>query len=158
MIKTGHLGAVKDTELFGELLTKIGEHQDIVNYFTKPITKISATEALAFRTSVYADIVSDRFSPGCESMEEEEDNSKVQPEIDPSKMLLELAKPSEPMSDYIYRETVSRRISNLLKSPPENAMPNDLLMLKRWRSRWLYLASISCLRDFLTRVSLRLSA
>ena len=81
----------------------------------------------------------------------------IKPKIDPGKMLLELAKSSETMSDYIYRETVSRRISLILKNPPVNAMPNDLLMLKRWRSRWLYLASISCLRDFLTRVSLRLS-
>lgn len=88
---------------------------------------------------------------------DENEEKIVKPQIDPSKMLLELAKSAETMSDYIYRETVSRRISSILKNPPVNAMPNDLLMLKRWRSRWLYLASISCLRDFLTRVSLRLS-
>lgn len=83
--------------------------------------------------------------------------AQEKPPIDPDKMLLELASPSESMKDYIYRETVAKRISNILKNPPENARPNDLIMLKRWRSRWLYLASIACLRDFLTRLSLRLS-
>lgn len=83
---------------------------------------------------------------------------KVKPQIDPDKMLLELANPnSEPMSDYLYREIVAQRISSVIKNPPLNARPNDIKMLKRWRSRWLYLASIACLRDFLTRVSLRLS-
>ena len=71
--------------------------------------------------------------------------------------MLELAGTKETLSDYIFRETVARRISNLLKNPPENAMPNDLLTLKRWKSRWLFLASVACIRDFLTRISLRLS-
>ena len=83
--------------------------------------------------------------------------SEAKPSIDPNKMLLEIAKPDEPMSDYIFRDMIARRISNVIKNPPENAMPNDLLMLKRWRSRWLYLVSTPCLRDFLTRVSLRLT-
>ena len=61
------------------------------------------------------------------------------------------------MSDYLYREIVAQRIGTLIKNPPRNAHPNDILMLKRWRSRWLYLASVACLRDFLTRISLRLS-
>ena len=79
------------------------------------------------------------------------------PPLDPKMMLLELANPTQSMSDYIYREMVARRISYIIKNPPENALPNDILMLKRWRSRWLYLASIACLRDFLSRVSIRLS-
>ena len=80
-----------------------------------------------------------------------------QPEIDPNLMLLELASPKETQSDYLYRETVNRRISHILRNPPENARPNDLLLLKRFKSRWLYLVSISTIRDFLTRFSLRLS-
>lgn len=79
------------------------------------------------------------------------------PSIDPTMMLLEMASPDETLSDYIFRETVSMRIDNFLKNPPENASPNDLLMLKRWRSSWMWLTSISCLKDFLTRLSLRLS-
>lgn len=79
------------------------------------------------------------------------------PDIDPDKMLLELAQPNETMADYIYREMVNQRITALLQNPPESARPNDLLMLKRWKTRWLYLTSIACLRDFLSRVSLRLS-
>jgi hypothetical protein len=79
------------------------------------------------------------------------------PTIDPKLMLLEMASPDESLSDYIFRETVSLRIDNFLRNPPENASPNDLLMLKRWRSSWLWLTSISCLRDFLTRLKLRLS-
>lgn len=158
MVLGGKLKTTQDNELFGEFLAKIGTNSDIVNYFTKPITQISATEALAFRSSTFADFISDRLIAGNEDLDESEPSEKkVLPEIDPNKMLLELASPSESMSDYIYRETVATRISMILKNPPENAMPNDLLMLKRWRSRWLYLASISCLRDFLTRVSLRLS-
>ena len=158
MILNGKLKTTQDNELFGEFLTKISSNTDLVNYFTKPITQISATEALAFRSSTFADFISDRLIAGNEDLDESEPSEKkVLPEIDPNKMLLELASPSETMSDYIYRETVANRISMILKNPPENAMPNDLLMLKRWRSRWLYLASISCLRDFLTRVSLRLS-
>lgn len=83
---------------------------------------------------------------------------KVKPQIDPSKMLLEISNPqNEVLSDYLYREIVSQRIGTLIKNPPRNAHPNDIIMLKRWRSRWLYLASVSCLRDFLTRISLRLS-
>lgn len=197
-IERGRLKVVQDYELFGELLTKTGESSDIVNYFIKPITLISATEAYAFRSSDYATFMTDRFEPGMEALDEgledtneqggdpsegseesgegtepddgtipetdetgfsDENNSAEddKPQIDPNRMLLELAQPSESMSDYIYREMVARRISYILKNPPENAMPNDLLMLKRWRSRWLYLASISCLRDFLTRVSIRLS-
>ena len=83
---------------------------------------------------------------------------KVKPQIDPEKMLLEISNPqNEAMSDYIYRELVAQSITRIIKNPPNNARPNDILMLKRWRSRWLYLASVACLRDFLTRVSLRLS-
>lgn len=211
MVLMNRLKTVLDGELFGELLSRIGENSDLVNYFKKPITVISATEAHAFRSSVFAEFLTDKFTIGLEDMDEEnQDDSedteessndesdssdetdtdsndldtdtsseetsddsaieeqpteeekevpaeKVRPQIDPGKMLLELANPTDSMSDYIYRETVSRRIASILKNPPENAMPNDLLMLKRWRSRWLYLASIACLRDFLTRVSLRIS-
>lgn len=96
------------------------------------------------------------------SMDSKEDNDKptkkVKPQIDPSKMLLEISNPqNEVMSDYLYREIVAQRIGTLIKNPPRNAHPNDIIMLKRWRSRWLYLASVACLRDFLTRISLRLS-
>ena len=187
MISSGKLKSSKDNELFGELLAKLGEDSKIVNYFTKPLNQITATEALSFRNSFFSDFISDRLAIGMEDIDQssEDDSSSdeadksansetpevntsidgatdgdlvtekvpeedinIKPQIDPGKMLLELAKSADSMSDYIYRETVSRRISS---------MPNDLLMLKRWRSRWLYLASISCLRDFLTRVSLRLS-
>lgn len=198
MVQEGRLAKVESVELFGELLTKLGESPDLVNYFTQPITLISAAEAFAFRSSDFTVLVNDRFLAGMEAMDEgtegtddeagsseeteglEEDvpegeatgselesadgsssattaEEDEKPQIDPKQMLLELAQPDESMSDYLYREMVSRRISFILKNPPENAMPNDLLMLKRWKSRWLYLASVSCLRDFLSRVSVRLS-
>lgn len=92
-----------------------------------------------------------------EDMSESDPKADNRPEIDPDKMLLELAAPNETMADYIYREMVNRRITAILQNPPESARPNDLLMLKRWKSRWLYLTSIACLRDFLSRVSIRLS-
>jgi hypothetical protein len=83
---------------------------------------------------------------------------KVKPQIDPERMLLELAKPgASPLTDYLYRSIVAERIDSIIKQPPENARPNDILMLKRWRANWLYLVSVACLRDFLTRISLRLS-
>jgi len=202
---------VEDLALFGELLARCGETADLVNYFTKPIAEITASEALSFRKSVYADLVADRFYSGMEAVDDigsttddngqdasgagdtqsdtqpadqnegadkteapaEDANATDQPgedkeemkkgkelhrpTIDPEKMLLEMASTSETLSDYIFRETVSKRIDNVLKNPPENARPNDLMMLKRWRSSWLWLTSISCLRDFLTRLSLRLS-
>lgn len=91
------------------------------------------------------------------TQEEDKPAEDKKPHIDPDRMLLELANPNQSMSDYIFREMVARRISEVLKNPPQNAMPNDLLMLKRWRSRWLYLVNVPCLRDFLTRLSLRLS-
>ena len=98
--------------------------------------------------------------PTQEPMDPESDTAEEpseKPEIDPDKMLLELVQPNETLADYIYREMVSRRITAILQNPPESARPNDLLMLKRWKSRWLYLTSIACLRDFLSRVSIRLS-
>ena len=200
------LAPLNDYELFGELLARCNESTDLVNYFIKPITLVTSTEAFAFRSSDYAKFIHDRLDPSMEAMEEDTEDTEAEeetetgtgtdpesqddststdepdmsettsddtsmdqsdksvtaepdkkPQIDPDQMLLELAKPNELMSDYIFREIVARRISNIIKNPPENALPNDLLMLKRWRSRWLYLASISCLRDFLTRVSIRLS-
>lgn len=159
MISNGKLKTGQDNELFGQFLAKIGSSADLVNYFSKPITQISATEALAFRSSTFAGIFSDRLVAGTEDLEESDTKktTKSLPEIDPDKMLLEIANPDETMSDYIYRETVASRISMILDNPPANARPNDLLILKRWRAKWLYLASISCLRDFLTRISLRLS-
>jgi len=90
--------------------------------------------------------------------DEDKPKEKITPQIDPEKMLLEISNPqNEAMSDYLYRELVAQCITGIIKNPPNNARPNDILMLKRWRSRWLYLASVACLRDFLTRVSLRLS-
>ena len=188
-VSAGRLRMVEDCELFGELLRKTGADQELINYFIKPISLISAAEAFAFRNSEYALFMDDRFVAGMAALDEtsgddttateettdpapegtdpaatdsefsEEPTSaeEEKPQIDPKMMLLELVKPSETMSDYLFRELVSRRIGSILKNPPENAMPNDLLMLKRWRSRWIYLASVACLRDFLTRVSIRLS-
>ena len=209
-IKSGKLQSPKDSKLFGDLLSRLGENCDLVNYFVKDINHISAQEAFAFRKSMLASIIKDRFVVSMEADDEtapaddtantgddasgtdgtdttddaadtgdaspdlggtdelaggtsdpddtEDKPEKVKPQIDPDKMLLELSNPqSEPMTDYVYREIVAQRISNLIKQPPRNARPNDIVMLKRWKSRWLYLASIACLRDFLTRVSLRLS-
>ena len=187
------LKQLQDYGLFGELLSACNEQSDIVNYFIKPDTLITATEAYSFRMSEYAKFIPDKFDPryvGMAAVDEETEDTatgdvlddpssegsgelsasasslgneetssaeKEKPQIDPKMMLLELKQPSETMSDYIYRDMISRRISSILKNPPANAMPNDLLMLKRWRSRWLYLASVSCLRDFLSRITIRLS-
>lgn len=79
------------------------------------------------------------------------------PDIDPKLLLLELASPVEALSDYLYRELVSRRISYILKNPPENARPDVLQFLKAWKSQWLFLVSIPTIRDFLSRVAIRLS-
>ena len=204
LIDTNKMQPAQDNKLFGELLSKIGESELLVNFFTKDIDHITAQEAFAFRNSVYKTIIEKHAFASMEddteddadtsdentedensstddadldtdnstgdlggtdelnSMDSKEDTDqptkKVKPQIDPSKMLLEISNPqNEVMSDYVYREIVSQRIGTLIKNPPRNAHPNDIIMLKRWRSRWLYLASVACLRDFLTRISLRLS-
>jgi hypothetical protein len=111
----------------------------------------------ADKTEAPAEDANATDQPGEDKEELKKGKELHRPTIDPEKMLLEMASTSETLSDYIFRETVSKRIDNVLKNPPENARPNDLMMLKRWRSSWLWLTSISCLRDFLTRLSLRLS-
>lgn len=184
------LQPLQDYELFGALLTLLGDDPNIVNYFVQPDAKsITGEEAYAFRTSMYADFIPDRVIVAMEAAMEDDiadtgddtadegntsmgetdtgtvvDDTQLdqpaeqeKPEINPDKMLLELASPNETMTDYIYREMISRRITAILQNPPESARPNDLLMLKRWKSRWIYLTSIACLRDFLSRVSIRLS-
>ena len=195
------LGELGDYALFGELVQRCGQDPQICNYFTKPIAEVLASEAYAFRNSVYAEFIDDRFQASMEAIGDDDttttdtpeegleptDDGETKPQepvtedslnegpdpedtsindqtqdihkptIDPKLMLLEMASPDESLSDYIFRETVSLRIDNFLRNPPENASPNDLLMLKRWRSSWLWLTSISCLRDFLTRLKLRLS-
>jgi hypothetical protein len=214
LIDANHMQPAQDNKLFGELLNKIGESENIVNFFTKDIDHITAQEALEFRNSKYVSLIQKHaFASMEDDNEENEDENdesasdnveddtsdenqdtddttedtggdatgdlggtdemdnmsagedekdqptkKVKPQIDPNKMLLEISNPqNEVMSDYLYREIVSQRIAALIKNPPKNAHPNDIIMLKRWRSRWLYLASVACLRDFLTRISLRLS-
>lgn len=196
MITMNHLQPLTDYSLFGELLAHCHADPKLVNYFIQPINAISAAEAYAFRTSVYADLIPDRFEmqAGMEAIGEDPDTETIttdddlgdsglgedpgtddtvgdldsegnadsaaarpKPLIDPNQMLLELARTDENLSDYLYKEMVARRISALLRNPPENALPNDLLMLRRWRSRWLFLVSVACIRDFLTRISLRLS-
>lgn len=110
------------------------------------------------------DISEDDTSLGMDDTEDtstedqQPDVEKVKPQIDPEKMLLELAAPNNnQLSGYLYRRVVAERLDNLINQPPQNARPSDILMLKRWRANWLYLVSIACLRDFLTRISLRLS-
>ena len=215
LIDANHMQPAQDNKLFGELLNKIGESENLVNFFTKDIDHITAQEALEFRNSKYVSFIQKHAFASMEddneentdendenpndddvnddtsgdentddadtgddtggdvmgdlggtdemndtSAEEDKDKptKKVKPQIDPSKMLLEISNPqNEVMSDYLYREIISQRIATIIKNPPKNAHPNDIIMLKRWRSRWLYLASVACLRDFLTRISLRLS-
>lgn len=204
MVERGYLKPSQDAELFGSLLAKVGAPSDLVNYFLKPVSEITAMEAMSFRRSELAAFMADRLVAGLAAADEGDqtgddadavpldelegdtaqtdptgdgttegddlsagdpapedkpgdEEEKEKPHIDPGRMLLELSKPNETMADYIFRETVAKRIEDILKNPPANAMPNDLLMLKRWRSRWLYLVNIPCLRDFLTRISIRLS-
>lgn len=193
-VKNGRLKTVQEYGLFGELLQYAGIEQPIVEYFMKPVDKITAMEAFAFRNSLYANLVQDRFISGMEALDEtgaetdevsgdtegmnEPDSNSSTDDIvtdgntedqsldnksaddkplDPKMMLFEVMNKSGTMSEYIYRELIARRISNILKNPPENVMPNDLILMKRWRSRWLYLASHSSLKDFLSKLSIRLS-
>lgn len=196
-VASGHLKPISDYDLFGNLLAMAGENSEIVNYFTKPVNSILATEAYAFRRSDYASLVEDRVLAGLEAAEDdidtdddtdttedEDDASAVEDTatdaalddtgddisedpsetadsdkapIDPNKMLLELNVNDPNLKDYLLRDIVARRIASILKNPPENARPNDLLFLKRWQSRWLYLTSIACLKDFLMRLPIRLT-
>lgn len=198
-VASGHLKPISDYDLFGNLLAMAGENSEIVNYFTKPVNSILATEAYAFRHSDYASLVEDRVLAGLEAAEDDvdtdivdsteaeeddadadsvedtatdaalddtnddtlEDSSETaesdKAPIDPNKMLLELNVNDPNLKDYLLRDIVARRIASILRNPPENARPNDLLLLKRWQSRWLYLTSIACLKDFLMRLPIRLS-
>lgn len=87
----------------------------------------------------------------------EPDKVDRRPEIDPKFMLLELGSPAESLSDFLYRDLVSRRISYVLKNPPENARPDVLQLLKAWKNQWLFIVSIPTIRDFLSRIALRIS-
>lgn len=202
-VASGHLKPISDYDLFGNLLAMAGENSEIVNYFTKPVNSILATEAYAFRHSDYASLVEDRVLAGLEAADDDVDTDTVdtaeteeddadadtdtesvedtatdadlddtnddtledssetaesdKAPIDPTKMLLELNVNDPNLKDYLLRDIVARRIASILKNPPENARPNDLLLLKRWQSRWLYLTSIACLKDFLMRLPIRLS-
>lgn len=203
-VASGHLKPISDYDLFGNLLAMAGENSEIVNYFTKPVNSILATEAYAFRHSDYASLVEDRVFAGLEAAEDDadtdiidsteaeeddadtddadadsventdtnadlddtdddtlEDSSETaesdKAPIDPNKMLLELNVNDPNLKDYLLRDIIARRIASILKNPPENARPNDLLLLKRWQSRWLYLTSIACLKDFLMRLPIRLT-
>lgn len=178
-------GNSSDLRLFGDLVDRIGLDVNITNYFKKPIALISGDEALSFRRSVFATIMRDRFSICMEAgndigdtedtddavpdtatiddgtvddLEDDEDSAEdKKPTIDPNQMLLEMSKKSDSLSDFLFRELIAKKISEKINNPPANASPNDILMLKRWRTRWLYIVSTACLRDFITRVSIRLS-
>lgn len=107
------------------------------------------------------------FTSGEDADDDNVDNNKDEdlptkkanhrPEIDPKYMLLELGSPAESLSDYLYRDLVSRRISYILKNPPENARPDVLQLLKVWKNQWLFIVSIPTIRDFLSRIALRIS-
>lgn len=94
-----------------------------------------------------------------DNVDAEEAAEKVEhrPEIDPKMMILELTSPAVALSDYLYRDLVARRITYVLKNPPANAKPEVLQILKAWKSQWLFLVSIPTLRDFLSRIAIRLS-
>ena len=221
-IELNRLRPITEYELFGELLQSTQQGDDkLVRYFTKPVSTITAMEALAFQNSVYSSYIRDRVIAGMEAADEDaneddkvdgneedmsgdtdddaelgdtedpadmdmsdtpadasmdestdtpsddtadpdttegtENEKKDKAPIDPEKMLLELAPKNPSLRDYLFRDIVAKRIDNILKNPPENAMPSDLLLLKKWRSHWLYLTSIACLRDFLMRLNIRLS-
>lgn len=79
------------------------------------------------------------------------------PAIEHKFMLLELGSPVESLSDFLYRDLVSRRISYILKNPPENARPDVLELLKTWKNQWLFIVSIPTIRDFLSKIAIRIS-
>ena len=57
-------------------MRKLNTDPELVNFFTKPITQISATEAYAFRSSLFADFISDRLEIGMEALEDTQETDE----------------------------------------------------------------------------------
>jgi hypothetical protein len=56
------------------------------------------------------------------------------------------------LDSYLYRREVGYIIENLLKNPPSDVTTEDLAVLKRLKTQWLYLLSISSIHEILTKV------
>jgi hypothetical protein len=73
-------------------------------------------------------------------------------------VMLELLDPSkETLSDYMYRNTFLVKVNNILQNPSQfNCSKKELILLKQWASRWLYIMSVQSLKSFLKNLSFSL--
>lgn len=84
--------------------------------------------------------------------------SSTKQSIDPKKLTIALSDPgSETLPDYLYRRMVGNMIDAVINSPPSSMKKSDVILLKRWRSLWHNLVSVGTLRDFVSRLSVRLT-
>lgn len=72
-------------------------------------------------------------------------------------MLLEIQDQALTMSDWAFRSIMAKRITEIINNPPLNLASNDLLLIKRWKTRFLYLVSKKSLVDFMARFAGRIS-
>lgn len=98
---------------------------------------------------------------GDDSIEDSETKSEQIDDVMPDAtdgVMLELLDPSkETLSDYLYRNTFLVKVNNILQNPTQfNCSKKELILLKQWASRWLYIMSVQSLKSFLKNLSFSL--
>jgi hypothetical protein len=203
LVQNNKISAPEDSVVFSLFLAKCGGYnQDLVNYFHAPLDNVTATEALAYKSSIFASFMPDRFAPirglkpameastpadedvgddtpadtfDSETPDDEGDGAMgpdpamsgtdalgaTMEEETPrqrqrTRLLLELAKPDEKLSDYLYRKIVATRMIDVISDPPKYIPSLELLIMKRYVSLWINIVSVASIKDFLSRLSFQL--
>ncbi len=90
---------------------------------------------------------------GDDPMEDTSIDTENEPDdrLDSVMQLLELVKPDEKFSDYIYRKLLTERMIRVIKNPPQQMSKAQISILKSWLTHWINLVSVSSLKSFLTK-------
>lgn len=189
-----------DMKVFAVFLSKCDGvfNRQLIDYFYKPASEITAMEANAFKQSEFSRYMEYKLSTGMEAIASEDgdidtsidepieedmtidddmDNSlgedqdqgglgSTNPSLgdvadtplkrDPLRQLIELAKPVEGLSDYLYRRLVLQRMLTVINNPPTSLTTAELVIMKRWVTYWINLLSVASIKDFLSRLSFQL--
>jgi len=191
-----------DMKVFAVFLSKCDGlfNRQLIDYFYKPASEITAMEANAFKQSEFSQYMEYKLSAGMEAIASEDgdiDTSNDEPieedmdmddsgdldsslgedqdqgglgstdlplgdsadtplKRDPLRQLIELAKPTEGLSDYLYRRLVLQRMLTVISNPPRSLTTAELTIMKRWVTYWINLLSVASIKDFLSRLSFQL--
>ena len=191
-----------DTKVFAVFLSKCDGLFDrqLIDYFYKPASEITAMEASAFKRSEFSQYMEYKLSAGTEAIASEDgdidtsDDEPIEEDMtmddsgdldsslgedqdqggldstdlpsgdsadtplkrDPLRQLIELAKPVEGLSDYLYRRLVLQRMLTVISNPPRSLTTAELTIMKRWVTYWINLLSVASIKDFLSRLSFQL--